>query len=104
MLHFYYLSCGSYLAYTIPHYLDKTGLGKLKNLTILTQFPDIVDSSKLHLLQMLNNITSKTTVVLQPAFTTDLTSCGDGFSKVQQNSLGTVPAIQLCKPVWEKQQ
>jgi hypothetical protein len=71
------------LAHAIPHYLDKTGLGKLKNLTILTQFPDIVDNSELHLSQMLNNITNKTTIVLQPAFTTDLTSRGDGFSKAQ---------------------
>jgi hypothetical protein len=52
---------------------------------------------------MLNNITNKTTLVLQPAFTTDLTSRGDGFSKAQQNYVGTVPAVQLCKPVWEKQ-
>jgi hypothetical protein len=41
---------------------------------------------------------------LQPAFTTELTSHGDGFSKAQQNSVGTVPAVQLCKPMWEKQQ
>jgi hypothetical protein len=53
---------------------------------------------------MLNNITNKTTTVLQRAFTTDLTSCGVCFSKAQQNHVGTVPAVQLCKPVWEKQQ
>jgi hypothetical protein len=49
-------------------------------------------------------MTNKTTIVLQPAFGTDLTSCGDGFSKAQQNSVGTVPAVQLCTPVWGKQQ
>jgi hypothetical protein len=53
---------------------------------------------------MLNNITNKTTTVLQQAFTTDLTSCSDDFSKAQQNHIGTVPAVQLCKPVWVKQQ
>lgn len=92
------------MAYSIPHYLDKTGLGKLKNLNILTQFPGNVDNSELHLFQMLHNITNKTIIVLQPAFTTDLTSHGDGFSTAQQNSVGTVPSAQLCKPVWEKQQ
>jgi hypothetical protein len=51
---------------------------------------------------MLNNI--ETTIVLQPALRTNLTSCGDSFSKAQQNSVGTVPAVQLCTPVWGKQQ
>jgi hypothetical protein len=42
----YCLTGGSYLAHNIPHCLAKTGLGKLKNLTFLTQFPDIVDNSE----------------------------------------------------------
>jgi hypothetical protein len=50
---------------------------------------------------MLNNITTKTTIVLQPAFRTDLTSCGDGFSNAQQNRVGTVPAIQIANQCWK---
>lgn len=89
------------MVYTIPHYFDKTGLGKLETLTIVTQFPDIVDNSELHLFQMLNNITNKTTIVLQAAFRTDLTSRGDGFSNAQQNSVGIAPAVQTANQCWK---
>jgi hypothetical protein len=44
VLHFSCLSCGSYLAYTVPYYFDNRGLGKLKTFTILTQCPDAVDN------------------------------------------------------------